>query len=411
MCDTLAIVGPEGVLFAKNSDRDANEAQFLDWQPRQSHLPGTRLKCTWIEIPQVAETYAVLLSRPYWMWGAEMGANEHGVTIGNEAVFTRQKYAATGLLGMDLLRLALERAATAEAAVQTIVALLETHGQGGPCSLARPGFTYHNSFIVADPRRAFVLETAGKFHAVEEIHGARSISNGLTIDGFAQQHSDRIKSRVAACSLRRGRTQQLAGQAVGPADLMRALRDHGEGYSTPKYSWLNGGLGAPCVHAGGLVASSQTTASWVADLRHGAQRHWVTATAAPCTSLFKPAYVSQPVDVGPAPGALADDSLWWRHERLHRMAMRDPEELLSLYASERTALESAWLADPPDSQAAFDEAARLDVNWTEAVLSHATERDLRPRFVQRYWQLQSWRAGLKPKTDNSTPFSSLAARA
>ncbi len=409
MCDTLATVGPDGVLFAKNSDRDANEAQFLDWQPRRSYSPGTRLKCTWIEIPQVAETNAVLLSRPYWMWGAEMGSNEHGVTIGNEAVFTRQKYAATGLLGMDLLRLALERAATAEAAVQTIVGLLETHGQGGACSLARPGFTYHNSFIVADPLRAFVLETAGKFHAVEEIHGARSISNGLTIDGFAQRHSDRIKSRVAACRLRQGRTQHLAGQAAGPAELMRALRDHGEGHNVPKHSWFNGGLGAPCVHAGGLVASSQTTASWVADLRSGTRRHWVTATAAPCTSLFKPAYVEQPVDVGLAPGARADDSLWWRHERLHRIAMRDPERILPLFESERDTLETAWLANPPNSQDAFDEADRLESSWTDAVVAHATERDVRPRFVQRYWAIQSWRAGLK-STNAAEALAAVATR-
>lgn len=51
------------------------------------------------------KTHAVILSRPSWLWGAEMGANEHGVCIGNEAVWTKEPVGeGEALLGMDLLR-------------------------------------------------------------------------------------------------------------------------------------------------------------------------------------------------------------------------------------------------------------------------------------------------------------------
>lgn len=394
MCDTMVVVRDGGVLFAKNSDRDPNEAQFLDWRPRASHPPGARLHCTWIEIPQIAQTYAVLLSRPFWIWGAEMGTNEFGVTIGNEAVFTREKYAPTGLTGMDLLRLALERSQTADEAVQTIVSLLETHGQGGGCGHENRARTYHNSFLVADPRGAFVLETAGRQHAVEAVRGARSISNGLTIPDFAQRYSDPLRSYVAACRLRRARTQTLAQRAQHAGDLMAVLRDHGADGAPPSYALLNGGLRAPCVHGGGLVASSQTTASWVADLQPGAPQHWVTGTAAPCTGLFKPVTVDRPLDLGPRPTDRADDeSLWWRHERLHRLVCRDHARLGALYFSERDALERQWLAAPPDSAAAFAAADDLLERWTTAVLSLGGP-DLRPGFVRRYWQRRNRRAGL-----------------
>jgi secernin len=395
-CDSMVVVRPGCVLFAKNSDRDPNEAQFLDWQPRRSHAAGARLRCTWIEIAQVRQTNAVLLSRPFWMWGAEIGANEHGVVIGNEAVFTTQRYAKSGLTGMDLLRLALERAATAGDAVAVITGLLEQYGQGGGCGHEHRGFTYHNSFLVADPGGAYVLETAGRQWAVERVDdGARSISNGLTIEPFASKHGDRLKTAVSACRVRQPLTQRLADAAAGPADLMATLADHGSGDGMPRYSIVNGAMAAPCMHAGGLAANSQTTASWVAELTPAGAAHWVTATAAPCTSLFKPVRLGQPLAVGRAPADQFDPaSLWWRHEVLHRMIMRDPAAAYPVIAPERAWVQARWLARPPEPAAAFAEADELLAKWTAAVCAQTAGRDMRPTWVRRYWGKRAQRAGL-----------------
>jgi dipeptidase len=392
MCDTLVTVHADRVLFAKNSDRDPNEAQFLDWQPRAEHPAGTELRCTWITIPQARATHAVLLSRPFWMWGAEIGANEHGVVIGNEAVFTRQPYAATGLTGMDLLRLGLERGATAAQAVEVIARLLEIHGQGGGCGHEDRSFTYHNSFLVADPRGAFVVETAGRRWQAERIDRAWSISNGLTLPAMVGER-DRLRTRVSACRARRARTLAAAERADDVGDLMRALRDHGEG-PEPRYRPLNGAMAAPCMHAGGLLAASQTTASWVAELRPGAVRHWVTGTAAPCTGLFKPVRVEEPLDLGPEPSDRADPrSLWWRHECLHRQVLRDPAALRPLIAGERDDVEARWRAAPPEPRAAFDQGDRLLAEWTARVAA-AAGPDTRPRYVRRYWRVRDERAAL-----------------
>ena len=386
MCDTLVRVEGGRVLFAKNSDRDPNEAQLLEWHPRRRHVRGDRVRCTWIDVPQVPETHAVLLSRPFWMWGAEMGANQHGVAIGNEAVFTTRPPAETGLTGMDLVRLGLERGASARQAVDVIVELVERHGQGGGCGHEQRGFRYHSSFLVADPRSAFVLETADREWAMEEVEGVRTISNGLTIPGFAERHSDRLKTWGSRCRIRQRLTEEGARRAAGVADLMAVLRSHGEGGVGPRYDLLAGGLAAPCVHPGGLAAGSQTTASWVADLRRDGARHWVTATAAPCTGLYKPVRSGEALDLGPTPTDVADPvSLWWRHERLHRRVLRNPQRLLPLFTGERDEVERRWLASPPAPAEAFAEGDRLLAEWTAAVAA-AEVPDARPMRVRRFWR-------------------------
>ncbi|XP_030896348.1 secernin-3 isoform X3 [Leptonychotes weddellii] len=176
-CDTFVALPPATVgnriIFGKNSDRLCDEVQEVVYFPAAVHdNPREHLQCTYIEIDQVPETYAVVLSRPAWLWGAEMGANEHGVCIGNEAVWGREEVCdEEALLGMDLVRLGLERADTAEKALNVIVDLLEKYGQGGNCSESRMVFSYHNSFLIADRNEAWILETAGKYWAAEKVRG------------------------------------------------------------------------------------------------------------------------------------------------------------------------------------------------------------------------------------------------
>lgn len=287
MCDTLVALPPATaggvVVFGKNSDRPAGEGQSVVEVAGARHEPGATVRCTYIEIAQAAATHAVVLSQPDWMWGAEMGANEHGVVIGNEAVWTTEPVGRPALLGMDLLRLGLERGATAEEALDVIVDLLETHGQGGPCAEGDPSFTYHNSYLIADAGEAWVLETAGRRWAAERVGGGvRSISNELSI---GRDH-DRASAGLDGVDFRatfggssgppdpdsRGawsrRLLEARAPAMTPEAMMEILADHESGL---------------CMHG-----SFETTASMVSELGPAGPRHWMTGAPFPCATPFRP---------------------------------------------------------------------------------------------------------------------------
>jgi dipeptidase len=397
VCDTFVTRTDDGMVFAKNSDRDVNEAQLWEWTPAAEHAPEDDARVTRVSVPQVPGTHATLVSRPWWMWGAEMGANSLGVVIGNEAVFTTERTSLEpGLLGMDLLRLALERAATADEAVEVIVALLDEHGQSGSCSVEHRRFTYHNSFLVADPQHAIVLETAGRHWASEEVTGrARSISNGLTIPGFAERFADRTRTRVSRCAVRRGLTQRRAEASHGVLDAARILRDNGTG-GGPRWSPVTGSMGGPNMHAGGLVASSQTVGSWISDLASGT--HWATGTAEPAFSLFVPLRVDRPLDETAYPTEAVDNtaddrSRWWRHERLHRLALRDWVAAEAAVAEERDRVQAEWLEEPPESDAALRAADDLDERWLQR-LRTSVHADTRPWWLRRRWASFDRQAGM-----------------
>jgi len=440
MCDTVVALGnttADGItLFGKNSDREPNEAQHLLRIPRTQHPEGSTVTCTYITIPQVRTTYEVLLSKPFWIWGAEMGANEHGVAIGNEAVFTRVPYEKKGgLLGMDLLRLALERARTAREALEVITTLLAEYGQGGNAGF-RHKFYYHNSFLIADPHEAWVLETAGRQWTAERVQDVRAISNGLTIGNtwdlasddlvsyavdrgwckgrddfhFANCYSDTLYTRLSACHHRRQSTEQMLRARIGSLtvqDLMAALRNHG----TEPYDPAAGLTGAEvCMHAGaGPVRGNQTVGSMVSSLAPDVQTHFVTGTAAPCTSVFKPVWLGMDLSAlfGPVPdGSYDEATLFWRHEALHRATLRDYTSLAPLYRAQRDALEQqfipaalAYRHTAPGERAAFAsrcfaEAAAAEQEWLEMVRS-APVSNSPGLLYRRAWRARNRAAGME----------------
>ena len=342
MCDTFCVPGtPRGIYFAKNSDRSPNEPQLVLRVPARHHAPGETLQCTYIAVPQVEYTREMILCRPSWMWGAEMGVNESGVAIGNEAVFTKSKTkrAPDALTGMDLLRLALERADTAKAAIEVITSLLEQYGQGGNCGFDHD-FRYDNSFLAADAREAYILETSGKRWAVKQAEALCAISNRLSLDDFAKQYTEPVFSHFSRAKERRCQVLEQLSSDIIEADLMSILRHHPAAFTGKEFT--RAGVGSVCMHAGGAIGD-HTTGSLVAILREDKPMTlWITGASTPCIAAFKPVFWG--TDAPPL-FANPEESLayWLQRERLHRAVIAGLVDVEAL-RDKIHALEAGWLA-------------------------------------------------------------------
>jgi len=357
MCDVLVAVGEEtatgATLFGKNSDRHFGECQPLIQLSESTYPPDALVRCSYIEIPQVSETYRVLGHSPWWVWGFEHGVNEHAVAIGNLQVFSNEPIEeAPGLIGMDLVRLALERGRSARESLEVIATLLETHGQGGVASTPDGG-GYHNGFLLADPDEAWILETSNR-HWVARRASLDSCSNHITIaddweissrgfESFARSQGWwRSTGRVNAAAAYRDRAvpgkisearyhraQQLLQLASGRHDVanfMRMLRDHRDGGPVwkPAEPVEDAYFSTLCAHTEPI---HWTTASMVAPLPRGPGPFWPVwiSFGTPCTGIFLPVYVEAVIPAEFARGGESeeDDSAWWIFHRLDAAASSD----------------------------------------------------------------------------------------
>lgn len=418
MCDCLVATAPEtrdGVtLFAKNSDRHAHECQPFAQAPAAFHAPGSTVVCTHVEIPQVAETYAVMGHSPWWTWGFEHGVNEHAVAIGNETVFSREDLETRpGLIGMDLVRLGLERGRSAREALELMATLLEAHGQGGP-ALGPGEAGYHNGFLIADPDEAWVLQTSNRRWAARRVR-RDAISNHLTLgsdweigsrdlESFARAagwwtasgridvagayRNPGVPGRISEGRLRRSRA--LLDAHAGRVDLaaMQAfLRDHGAGGPAclPGGSPDDEAYFTLCMHSEPI---GTTTASLVAPLPAERRAPWPVwiSFATPCTSIFLPVYVDGvlPAELtrgGPEPDT---DSAWWAFKVLQDAAASDFPLHTPQLREAWKGLEARVAAERPEVEA---EAARARRAGDAAEASR-----LLTDFVSRSWRAATTRA-------------------
>ncbi len=420
MCDTCAM-GPEftgaGIsIFGKNSDREADEAQLVVSSPSNTYPSKEELPCTYIAIPQAARTFATVLSKPFWMWGAEMGVNEKGVAIGNEALFTRIKSEKTpGLIGMDLLRLALERSAVAEEAAQTIIDLLKKYGQAGPCGYRDKKFSYMNSFIIMDRQGIIKLETAGRDWALERPGGYAAISNGITItrDWDASsleagtdfsKFTDPLMTYFSGSAFRKDSNQDAIVRAkgkIGVADVFAMLRSH---HADLPASGFNRDV---CMHASDpLIRKSQTTGSLVVELHPEDRfRIFVTGGSAPCMTAFKPFLPAAPfADLGTGDDQYTGQSFWWRHETYHINAILRYESVLPLarkYIADREAewadrlSAHEWTSTDPSLTGISHEAFRESDRQEKAILDKMKDiKETASALAGRFWKRMARRSGV-----------------
>ncbi|MEE8428978.1 MAG: C69 family dipeptidase [Gammaproteobacteria bacterium] len=374
MFNTLIIPGSQNsdraTYFAKNSNRETGECQMVVVLPPVENDPATRLRCTHTKIPQESNRHGIILCKPWWTWGGEMGVNDKGVVIGTAQMRTKDVEQGESLLALDLVRLGLERGNSAEDALDVLVSMLHLHGQAGSNSRVSENRRYNSAFLIADHAHAWLLETAGRHWVARKVDSRMALSRLPTIgtdythSSYAVEQYSEVKGwhnpenkfnfrkvfgkrskGVTARYLRRVdeivNTFLSGGNSQTTINLMEALRyrlkPDNRKISRQDVSRFNRGQ----------LSRTQTNGSMVVRLTAHRIACFVTGTAAPEYSLFKPIYFDQALEPDPGDADLSkysEDSRWWKHQQF-LYALATEASLPSAYLRERGAMERDMVHD------------------------------------------------------------------
>ena len=286
------------------------------------------------------------------------------MAVGNEKTWTTDRVhrAPDALLGMDLVRIALERGTDADSALDALASALELHGQGGNGEFGHPE-AYCSSFLIVDGTGGWHVETRGRSWAAAPIRSTVAISNRVSLrtewtrssadvepgtDVDSWRHPG-VDPAIADVRLAVTRARLGATTDPDPSDLVSMLRDHaGSAWGRPG---ARDGVPIPgdpgpdfarlsvCMHLAGV---STTTASLIAFLpadRSGTIRVWC-AIGAPCASVFVP------IDPTDPPALLADPATAQRFRALRERVEASPTDLATVRAVLAPVEAELWAAGP-----------------------------------------------------------------
>ncbi|XP_059621805.1 secernin-1 [Phlebotomus argentipes] len=312
-----------GVLYGRNSYAARNEVTEVlyfpasgDSAPRQVSkcasansrrcvtLSLLLSQCASVEV-EGAAALPVILSGPAGAAAADSGANERGVALG---LCYAANEAPGGLAGVELVRLGLERGATAAQAVEAIGALVEKHGQEGKDAP-------RSAFVACDAGEAWLLSVVGNLWAAERLtEGFHACPRGLN-----------VRTRIdKSCADLRDKAQSL-GVWDGSGDFSFAAAF---GCSAAAAAFP---VNAPAAEASFTLThmfqvlradelqQDAVVSSHVSALAaRGAPCHWFTATPNARESVFKPFVFTRAARISPLTvldAGRSDQTLLFKYHR------------------------------------------------------------------------------------------------
>ena len=321
MCDTLCGPGPRrGMVFAKNSDRPGRGGAARRARSGAAPRPGapcarsTSRSATRVRMPRCCP------ARP-GCGGPSTASTSSAWPSGTSAWprCTTPRGPAPRSIGMDLVRLGLERARSAEEALDILIDLLTTHGQGG---IADAAHARGVRLLVPDRRSAAGLRARYVGHRlrgrpVPARHGHQQpAQRGDELDGGLTRPRYRATTSTASATPARptasadapaGGEPRLPRRAAGhgrgltPAATAAHLRDHGygpwgapgaDGPAHPPRGGPGSGPGtrpaSACTSRSGASPRPPSSPSCPTDLAAGAPLRAYVALGSPCVSIYVP---------------------------------------------------------------------------------------------------------------------------